>query len=418
MMQVGALVRGITALVVTICFSILLSQSPALAQGKYAAIVVDADSGRVLHAQDADALRYPASLTKMMTLYMTFDALNSGQLQMNQPLKVSAHAAAQPYGIELRAGQTITVRDAVLAAITKSANNATAVLAEAIGGTEAQFAQMATRRAHQLGMSRTTFKNSSGLPNKQQQTTARDMATLGMALIKNHAKYYHYFSTAEFQWKEATIRNHNHVLARYEGADGIKTGFIAASGFNLVASAKRDGRRVLAVVFGGPSIVARDNRMIQLLDAGFERIGKPGNDPVMASVEPAPAFSLISSAQAAETGSAARAAKPKTNAKAEAAVAKAPAQAQVGGKGKKQNANGSWAVQLGAFKKQDAAQATVAKAQAKVPTGEPTIETLRADSGMLYRARLTGLTEADARSACSNLKRKNLTCTVVSPSAG
>jgi len=167
------------------------------------------------------------------------------------------------------------------------------------------------------------------------------------------------------------------------------------------------------VVFGGPSIVARDNRMIQLLDAGFERIGKPGNDPVMASVEPAPAFSLISSAQAAETGSAARAAKPKTNAKAEAAVAKAPAQ-----KGKKQNANGAWAVQLGAFKKQDAAQATVAKAQAKVPTGEPTIETLRADSGMLYRARLTGLTEADARSACSNLKRKNLTCTVVSPSAG
>lgn len=413
MMQVVALVRGIAALVVTICFSVLLSHSPALAQGKYAAIVVDADSGRVLHAQDADALRYPASLTKMMTLYMTFDALNSGQLQMNQPLKVSAHAASQPYGIELRAGQTITVRDAVLAAITKSANNATAVLAEAIGGTEAQFAQMATRRAHQLGMSRTTFKNSSGLPNKQQQTTARDMATLGMALIKNHAKYYHYFSTAEFQWKEATIRNHNHVLARYEGADGIKTGFIAASGFNLVASAKRDGRRVLAVVFGGPSIVSRDNRMIQLLDAGFERIGKPGNDPVMASVEPAPAFSLISSAQAAETGSAARAAKPKKAAKAEPAVAKASAQ-----KGKKQNGNGSWAVQLGAFKKQDAAEATVAKAQAKVPAGEPTIETLRADSGMLYRARLTGLSEADARNACSSLKRKNLTCTVVSPSAG
>lgn len=412
-MQVGTLLRGIAALVVTICFSILLSHSPALAQGKYAAIVVDADSGRVLHAQDADALRYPASLTKMMTLYMTFDALNSGQLQMNQPLKISARAAAQPYGIDLRAGQTITVRDAVLAAITKSANNATAVLAEAIGGTEEQFAQMMTRRAHQLGMSRTTFKNSSGLPNKQQQSTARDMATLGIALIKNHGKYYHYFSTAEFQWKEATIRNHNRVLTRYEGADGIKTGFIGASGFNLVASAKRDGRRVMAVVFGGPTIQSRDDRMIQLLDAGFERIGKPGNDPVMASVEPAPAFSLISSAKAAETGGIARAAKPKKAAKAEPAVAKAPAQ-----KGKKQNGNGSWAVQLGAFKKQDAAEATVAKAQAKVPAGEPTIETLRADSGMLYRARLTGLSEADARNACSSLKRKNLTCTVVSPSAG
>ncbi len=416
----GMILRGIPALVVTICFTLLITAAlPAQAQAakskatkaqpsKYAAIVVDADTGRVLHAQDADAPRYPASLTKMMTLYMTFDALNSGQLTMNQPLKVSAHAAAQPYGIVLRAGQTITVRDAVLAAITKSANNATAVLGEAIGGSEAQFAAMMTRRAQQLGMKSTIFKNSSGLPNTQQKTTARDMATLGMALIKNHGKYYSYFSTAEFEWNDAVIRNHNHVLSRYEGADGIKTGFIGASGFNLVASAKRDGRRVVAAVFGGTSAVSRDNRMIQLLDAGFEKInnGTYSNDPVMASHDAKPSFNLISSANAAEVAAPAKVAKAK---KADAAKAKGK-NAQAG--------NGGWAVQLGAFKKQDAAQATVAKAQAKVPAGEPSVEALQADSGKLYRARLTGLTEADARSACSSLKRQNQTCTVVSPSAG
>lgn len=417
-MQYTAALRRIPTFIVTICFILAAAAmyvSPAQAakakaeQNRYAAIVVDYDTGRVLHAQHADEPRYPASLTKMMTLYMTFDALNDGRLTMNQPLRVSAHAAAQPYGIPLRAGQTITVRDAVLAAITKSANNATAVLGEAIGGSESQFAEMMTRKAQQIGMRSTVFKNSSGLPNTQQRTTARDMATLGAALIKHHGKYYDYFSTAEFEWNDGVYRNHNRVLSRYEGADGIKTGFIGASGFNLVASAKRDGRRIVAAVFGGSTATSRDNRMIQLLDAGFDRIQNGGgNDPVMASSEAGSSFNLISSAKAAETGSVARAAKPKAT-KAEPAKAKA--------KGKTA-ANGNWAVQLGAFKKQDAAQATVAKAQANVPAGEPSVEALRADSGMLYRARLTGMSEADARNACSSLKRRNLACTVVSPSAG
>ncbi len=415
-MQYTAALRRIPAFVVTICFILAAAVTlPSAAQAakakaeanRYAAIVVDYDTGRVLHAQHADEPRYPASLTKMMTLYMTFDALNDGRLSMHQPLRISTHAAAQPYGIPLRAGQTITVRDAVLAAITKSANNATAVLGEAIGGSESQFAEMMTRKAQQIGMRSTVFKNSSGLPNSQQKTTARDMATLGAALIKHHGKYYDYFSTAEFEWNDGVYRNHNRVLSRYEGADGIKTGFIGASGFNLVASAKRDGRRIVAAVFGGSTATSRDNRMIQLLDAGFERIQNGGgNDPVMASSETGSSFNLISSAKAAETGSAARAAKPKASKAATKAKAKAAA------------ANGNWAVQLGAFKKQDAAQATVAKAQANVPAGEPSVEALRADSGMLYRARLTGMSEADARNACSSLKRRNLACTVVSPSAG
>ncbi len=427
-MQFKAALRRIPAVVVTICFSLAaatliaapaLLPAPALAAkpkaksepNRYAAIVVDYDTGRVLHAQHADEPRYPASLTKMMTLYMTFDALNSGRLTMHQPLRISAHAAAQPYGIALRAGQTITVRDAVLAAITKSANNATAVLGEAIGGSESEFAAMMTRKAQQLGMKNTVFKNSSGLPNAQQRTTARDMAALGAALIRNHGKYYTYFSTAEFEWNDAVFRNHNRVLSRYEGADGIKTGFIGASGFNLVASAKRDGRRIVAAVFGGSTATSRDNRMIQLLDAGFDRInGQDDDEPVMAADDKAPGFNLISSANAAEAGPVAKAAAPKPASK--------PAKATKTSTKDKAASAGEWSVQLGAFRKPDAAHATVAKAQNSVPAGEPSVEALRADSGMLYRARLTGMSEADARSACSSLKRRNQACTVVSPSAG
>ena len=303
MRPVAAQLGRTLSIVVTICFisvlAVPLFYSHAAQARAYSAIVIDADDGRVLHAQDADAPRYPASLTKMMTLYMTFDALQDGRLKMNQRLPISAHAAAQPYGIDLRAGQTITVHDAILAAITKSANNAAVVLAEAMGGTETKFAAMMTRRAHQLGMNNTVFKNASGLPNSRQKTTARDMARLGIALIKNHRNYYSYFSTAEFEWKDAVIPNHNHILTRYEGADGIKTGYIAASGFNLVASAKREGHRIVAVVFGGSSVRARDNRMIQLLDIGFRKINdtptvmaeKKGNDDS--------GFGLISSAEAA-----------------------------------------------------------------------------------------------------------------------
>lgn len=393
--------------IVTICFILLafVTVVQPAAAGPYSAIVVDADTGRVLHAQDADALRYPASLTKMMTLYMAFDALKDGRLKMDQRLTVSQHAAAQPYGINLRAGQTITVRDAILACITKSANNAAAVLGEAIGGTEKQFAVMATRRAHQLGMTNTVFQNASGLPNTKQKSTARDMATLGIALIKNHKNYYSYFSTAEFEWQDQTIRTHNHILSRYEGADGIKTGFIAASGFNLVASAKRDGRRIVAVVYGGTSVQARDNRMIQLLDIGFDKIenGTDVNAPVMAAApatEKHHGLSLISNAEAA-----APAPKGKHIKKAAqpAAVAK--------------DAAGEWAVQLGAFKQASAAEKLLDRVRTKLPAAEPLVDAVDAGKVTLYRARLTGLSQISAKQACEQLKREKLTCSVVSPDA-
>lgn len=396
--------------IVTICFTFLFlafAAAPAEA-GPYSAIVVDADTGRVLHAQEPDAARYPASLTKMMTLYMAFDALKDGRLKMDQRLTVSKHAAAQPYGIALRAGQTITVRDAILASITKSANNAAAVLGEAIGGSEKQFATMMTRRAHQLGMNSTVFQNASGLPNTKQKSTARDMAILGIALIKNHQNYYSYFSTAQFEWQDAVIRNHNHVLARYEGADGIKTGFIAASGFNLVASAKRDGRRVVAVVFGGTSVVARDNRMIQLLDIGFDKLDDNNSHDaplmVQAPHKPHQGLSLISNAEAATTPPSP--AKAKQIKKATQAVAPSASASA-----------GEWAVQLGAFKQAGAAEKLLDRVRSRLPAAEPLVDAIDAGKMTLYRARLTGLTQTSARQACEQLKREKMTCSVVSPDA-
>jgi D-alanyl-D-alanine carboxypeptidase len=404
MRQLAAKIGRTLSAFVTICFIAVLALSlyPHAAQaGSYSAIVVDADTGRVLHAQDADAARYPASLTKMMTLYMTFDALKDGRLKLGQRLPISAHAAAQPYGIDLRAGQTISVHDAILAAITKSANNAAVVLAEALGGTEPKFAEMMTKRARQLGMVNTTFKNASGLPNSQQKSTARDMAKLGMALVKNHKDFYAYFSTAQFEWKEATIPNHNHILTRYDGADGIKTGYIAASGFNLVASAKRNGHRIVAVVFGGSSVKARDNRMIQLLDIGFDKINdtptvmaeKKGGDDA--------GFGLISSAEAS-TAQAPKAGSRKTS---------APTVADAG------NA-GEWAVQLGAFRRPAAAEKLLNRVRGKLPAAEPLVEPIEAGKATLYRARMTGLSEADAQNACAKLKREKMTCSVISPDAG
>jgi len=402
----GAAKGRILSALVTICFILFTAviSAPAQAAG-YSAIVLDADTGRVLHAHEADTPRYPASLTKMMTLYMAFDALKDGRLRLDQRISVSPHAATQaPSAIGLRPGQTLTVKDAILAAVTKSANDATVALGEAIGGDEPTFAAQMTRRARALGMTNTTFKNASGLPNPGQKTTARDMSVLALALLKNHKGYYSYFQTPEFEWNDKVFANHNHLLKRYEGVDGIKTGFIRASGFNLVASAKRDGRRVIGVVFGGSSVVARDNQMIKLLDAAFDRIDDTDtNAPVMADAKTDRHFGLISSAEAA-TAPAPAPAKAKKGAKKVAAAVPAK--------------SGEWAVQLGAFRQAAAAEKLVNKARGKVPEAEPLVDAVDAGNKItLYRARLTGLTQADARQACEQFKREKMTCSVISPDA-
>ena len=245
----------------------------APAQAKYAAVVVDAETGEVLHARNSNTRRYPASLVKMMTLYMVFDALEKGELKLNQRLRVSRRAAGMPPSkLGLRRGQSIRVKDAILALVTKSANDVAVVVAEALGRTESQFAKKMTKKARRLGMKRTTFRNASGLPNRKQLSTARDMATLARALIRDFPQHYHYFNTKSFKYKGRRYRNHNKLLRTYKGADGIKTGYIRAAGYNLVASSVRNGRRVIAVVFGGKTSRSRNRHTATLLDRGFKRL--------------------------------------------------------------------------------------------------------------------------------------------------
>ena len=236
----------------------------------YSDIVVDANTGRVLHEENADALRHPASITKVMTLYLLFEQLEAKRLSLDSDLDVSANAARQqPSKLGLKAGSTITVQDAILSLVTRSANDSAMVIAEAISGDSTSFARLMTRKARALGMSRTTFKNPNGLPDPQQVTTARDLATLGRAIQERFPRYYGFFETSSFMYRGVAIRNHNRMLGRIEGVDGIKTGYTNASGFNLLTSVKRDGRYVVAVVLGGTSGASRDNRMAQLITSEF-----------------------------------------------------------------------------------------------------------------------------------------------------
>jgi D-alanyl-D-alanine carboxypeptidase len=236
-------------------------------QPPYAAIVVDANSGRVLHAANPDSLRHPASITKIMTLYLVFEQIESGKLRLDTELPVSAHAASQaPSKLGLRPGQTISVEDSIKALVTKSANDVAVVIAEAIGGDEDTFARMMTRKARALGMARTVYANASGLPDDDQVTTARDQALLGRAVQDRFPRYYRYFATSSFYYRGRALRNHNNLLGRVAGVDGIKTGFIRKSGFNLVTSVRRGNRHLVAVVIGGPSAGARDARMRSLIE--------------------------------------------------------------------------------------------------------------------------------------------------------
>ena len=266
-----------------------VSLSMALLMGSQAgavtaAIVLDAESGRVLQSNNADDVNYPASLTKIMTLYLTFEALKKGQIKLTDRFTVSKEAAAMPpTKLGLRAGETIKVEDAILGLVTKSANDAAAVVAENLAGSESRFAELMTRRAHKLGMAQTEFRNASGLPDEDQVTTARDMATLAIAVMRDFPEYYPYFSRESFTFRGRTHRNHNHLLGHYEGADGIKTGYIRASGFNLVASSKRGDTRLIGVVLGGKTARSRDAAMAKLLDRTFAQVA-PSTETAVASV--------------------------------------------------------------------------------------------------------------------------------------
>ncbi|MGL4824953.1 MAG: D-alanyl-D-alanine carboxypeptidase family protein [Alphaproteobacteria bacterium] len=237
----------------------------------YASIVMEADTGRVLHEASADTKVFPASLTKMMTLYLAFKALREGKISLDQPITVSTRAQRQePSKLGLLKGDTLTVRQAILALVTKSANDAAVAFAEFMDGTEDQFAKRMTRQAHALGMQRTQFYNASGLPHKLQKTTARDMAILSKSLWRDFpAASQNYFKTTAFQFRGITHKNHNHLLGKVEGVDGMKTGYIAASGFNLAASVKRKGHRLIVVVMGGKNRFWRDAHTTELINTAF-----------------------------------------------------------------------------------------------------------------------------------------------------
>ncbi|MND69565.1 D-alanyl-D-alanine carboxypeptidase DacA precursor [compost metagenome] len=272
-------------------FAIALSLSavaqPAHADPKYAGIVVDAKSGKVLYGEDPDGLRYPASLTKMMTLYLTFEALEAGRFSIDSKVPVSANAAKEPPSkLGVRAGGSVTVDQAIRALVTRSANDMATALGEYVGGSEERFAQLMTNKARALGMTRTTYRNANGLPNTAQMTTARDQARLGIALRQHFPQYYGYFSIRTFQFGKQTIGNHNRLVGTVKGVDGIKTGYTRAAGSNLATSAQLDGRSIVAVVLGGRSSAARDATMRKLVAEYLPKASRGGSSNLIAQTAP------------------------------------------------------------------------------------------------------------------------------------
>ena len=368
---------------------------------RYAAIVIDADSGRVLHAANPDTRNYPASLTKMMTLYLVFEALETGRLTPRQRLPVSARAAGMaPSKLGVKRGETITVQTAILSLVTKSANDAAVVVAEALGGTEAGFARLMTKKARSLGMRRTTFRNASGLPNRRQLSTARDIATLARRLISDFPRQYRYIARQRYSFRGKEYKNHNTLLRTYSGADGIKTGYIRASGFNLAASAKRDGRRVIGVVFGGRTARSRDRHMAKLLERGFTKL----NTQIARSAPPAVAPAPV-------------APPPGPPAMTRPIPKWKPTTPSQGPGLALRQGPGEWAIQVGAYKNIEPARKALRKAIARIPkltaNTRVSISPYSAGETLMYRARLIGLSDSSAKKACKRLERRRIPCVAI-----
>lgn len=368
------------------------------ASARYASIVIDYNNGKVLHAVNPDTRNYPASLTKMMTVYLAFEAVRKGKLRMNQPLPVSAQAEhALPTKIGLKRGTTITLRQAILAVVTKSANDAAVVIGEAVAGKEEKFSRMMTRRARTLGMKRTAFRNASGLPNKRQLSTARDMATLAVRLIRDFPKQYAIFSTALFEFRGKQYYNHNMLLATYPGADGLKTGYTRDSGYNLAVSVKRGGRRIIGIVFGGKTAKARNRHMRRLLDRAFAKLGPDGK----------------AGGQLARNKLTSPKARP---------IRLASLGLPLPGKfdSKLPAFSKPWGIQVGAFAGKKPAHRAARKAARQIKKTNRNVEVVvapaRKNGSLIYRARLVGLSQSSANKACKQLRRKKLNCIPVPPS--
>ncbi len=410
-----------------------LTTAPAEAR-KYAAIVIDAQNGSVLHSRHADARRYPASLTKMMTLYMVFEALEKGRISLDDGMKISRRAAGQPASkVGLRAGRTIKVRDAILSLVTKSANDVATVVAENLAGTEVEFARQMTKKARQLGMTKTTFRNASGLPHRKQVTTARDMARLSRALLRHYPQYYDYFSTRFFQYAGRRFKNHNALLRSYGGTDGIKTGYIRASGFNLAASAERNGRRVIAVVFGGRSARTRNKEVERLLNIGFSRnprvfvaspVKLPRRNPLRTVQAPLRPSVQAEPAAGPPANIATGIKLPRRNpffSRGGEAQAVALSSMEPAAPGPAQAAVAGWQVQVGAYSGFAQAHAAAVQAAERL-TDDTRFRGIFVDSDgqrEIYRARLVGFQEMyQAAQACAELRRRAFDCFVTRDDEG
>jgi D-alanyl-D-alanine carboxypeptidase len=412
--------------------------NPAV-DGRDAYIILDAASGRELSSDQPDQLRHPASLTKLMTIYLTFSALDSGRLSLGDGLPVSINALnAPPTKMSLPPGGTVSVRDATMALVTRSANDAAVVLAEALGGDEASFAAMMTSKARQLGMSQTVFRNASGLPNREQVTTARDMARLAHALMRDFPHYYPVFSVQSWPYRGRTLENHNRMLGSYEGADGLKTGYTNASGFNLVMSAMRDNRRLIGVVMGGDSAGQRDRLMAMLMDQGFAsaatmrlsawtNIRKPPSarytsanfDPSLAIPESTPRLATASAQPLAGFTAAAPPAAPQPQASQRVAgLATPPAEGSIAPPSGP--SIGSWAIQVGSFNDAQAAQLALERASSALVDMRSitaSVDEVQMANKTFHRARLTNLSQAQAIDGCKRLEKKKIYCSAIQVTA-
>lgn len=408
--------------VLAIVGALAFSAPAANANSKYAGFVIDARTGKVLYADRADARRYPASLTKMMTLYMVFDALDRGKIKKSSRIRVSKHAAQQPPSkLGLRPGQTITVESAIYALVTKSANDVASAVGEFLGGTETRFAQIMTRKAKSLGMKSTVFKNASGLPNSHQVTTARDMAKLGLALREHFPRHYKYFSTRSFKYGKRRYRNHNRLLGSVRGVDGIKTGYTRASGYNLVTSATHGKRSIIAVVMGGKSGKSRNRHMAKLVRTYLPKASKRGKKRVLVASRGSKAVTVASAFAALPPSSVPTpASRPQSDlpSRPKAAVSK-PKDDIDNIVTSTASITSAWYVQVASLPTAGEADAflrkTSAKAKSTLSSTKPVTQKFVKDGITYYRARFAGFSSFDsANKTCKSLKRKKINCFAVS----
>lgn len=426
--------RWLFGVVVLLACAVAFGPVGAAKAARNASIVMDMRTGKVIYSRNADRRQHPASLTKLMTLYLTFEAIRNGQLRLDQKLRVSRKAARQPPSkLGLRAGQRVTVRHLIRAAAIKSANDAAMVLAEGIAGSEAAFGRLMTQKARAIGMARTTFKNPHGLTRPGHLSTARDMALLGRRLYFDFPSYYNVFGRKKANAAGRTVYTTNRLLRSYAGAEGMKTGYTSAAGYNLIAAAKRGQRRVLAVVLGGTSSGTRNREMRRLLDMGFRKTPKharevppalPGiqvADAPLPPARPGTRATGLAALQTALSSQAVAATAPVRTTDTGTRIAPKRADLPKRRPGARQKfAEGNWTVQLGAFRSEALARASITSAKlAKIPllaSGRPMVETAKARSGKrIYKARVTGLNPATAKAACAQVQKTGHDCLALAP---